>query len=113
MDRIKGEVIGMGKDVEFHVCHKCGLVRWTEPYVDVRELNVPFLAWCQCWGRTVFEFEEKSRTMDEAIEIARKRFWDFVELFIDRDREPWEFERLCDEYNVDEETRKKVMERVR
>ena len=99
-------------NVVFHVCHKCGLVRWTEPELNIEKLGIPFLARCKCIGQTVYSYEEKARTLDEAISIAKKRFWEFVELFVRQKREAWKFIELFEEYNVDEKTKQKVLKMI-
>lgn len=94
MDNIKIEAL------EFHICHKCGLIRWITPDVGSSFVKKEGLGYCVCMGRTTFSYEEKSRTIEEARGIAKKIYLARVELYKEQGREEYEFERLKEEYRM-------------
>jgi len=73
-----------------HVCHKCGLPRRNESDVDLGQ--------CMCLGQTWFPYEEKERSVGEAVEIAVRQFASFVALYLRQGRRSFDFKELAERY---------------
>ena len=90
----------MKEQAKYHICHKCGKVRWIEKEVKLDEnenynsLEKVGLSYCGCMSQTEFDYERKARTLEEAIEIMNKAEMSTLLLFIGQKRSVDEIERL-------------------
>jgi len=83
------------KNIQVHVCHKCGLPRMVKPN---RGWDKVGLDSCMCIGQTWFDYEETPRTIKEAREIAHKEYLEIVKLYKEQGREKNMFEELKGRY---------------
>lgn len=83
------------QNIKVNVCHKCGLVRSTEPKLALEQFD---LHRCRCIGQNWFDYESKQRTVKEAKEIAHKQYLAFARLYRSQGRGSVDFQRLDEEY---------------
>lgn len=84
---------------DYHVCERCGCVRWVDPKMTDKELREMGLASCHCPERPVNKFEEIVRSYREALDLRDHKYEEMLAYYKREDATDDVIRALKIEYN--------------